>query len=314
MSMLQLHRLQSFVAVVEAGSFTAAAATLGLSKAVVSLHVKQLEAELGLALLVRTTRRVVATDAGERFHRATLRILREAESAVAEVRGAHEGLTGTLRITSLAEYLAAVLAPAIAAFSARHPRLRIEVSGSSGASDLVRERFDLAIRLGSLRDSSLQATRLARFRLHAVASPELLASRGLPRDPSELNRLPWVLFELPVQQSGHEPCFVWTDRAGRAHESVLTSIIRSDSASVVHAFARAHAAAAILPDWLTREDIAAGRLIELAPGYELPEQGIFAVRPRAGHVPAKVRRFVDFLRALINAEAIQAHRPVSVET
>ncbi len=301
--MLQLHRLHSFVAVVEAGSFTAAAATLGLSKAVVSLHVKQLEAELGSTLLVRTTRSVVATDAGERFHRASLSLLREAESAVAAVRGAHEGFTGTLRITSLAEYLAVVLAPAVAAFSARHPRLRIEASGSSGASDLVRERFDLAIRLGSLRDSSLRATRLGRFRLLAVASPELLGSRGLPRDPSEFTRLPWALFELPASQPGPGPRFTWTDRAGLEHAPVLPvgPALRQRDGRTRH---RAHARSSRCSPRLAHARGHCRRAPDRAGSRVPPARaGIFAVRPRAGHVPAKVRRFVEFLGTFVNAEA-----------
>lgn len=304
--MLQLHRLQSFVAVVEAGSFTAGAATLGLSKAVVSQHVKQLEAELGCALLARTTRRVVATDAGERFHRASLRLLHEAENAVSEVRGIHEGLTGTLRLTSLPEYVTAVLVPALALFTARNPRLRVTISASPAPSDLVRERFDLAVRLGHLDDSSLQATRLGAFRVHAVATPELLAARGVPRVPSELVRLPWVLFRLSTKLPERVRPFVWTDQAGVAHEVELGATIRTDSASAVHGFARAHVGAAVLPDWLTRDDLASGRLVQLVPGYELPEQGIFAVRPRSGHVPTTVRRFIDFLRRFVAANATMA--------
>ena len=296
--MLQLHRLQSFVAVVDTGSFTAAAASLALSKAVISLHVKQLEEELGSSLLVRTTRKVVATDAGERFHRSATRLLREADAAEAEVRGAHAGLTGTLRITSHADYITTVLVPALTAFSALHPRLRLEISGSTTHTDLVRERFDLAIRLGTLRDSSLQATRLGRFHLQAVATPELIAAHGLPRVPDELPRLPWTRANL-ASSAGSEVPFVFTDRDGAEHPLLFHPTLRSDSAAAVLGFVRAHAAAAILPDWLTRDDVAAGRLVVLVPGYELPEQGIFAVRPRAGQVSGKVRAFIAFARSCI---------------
>jgi DNA-binding transcriptional LysR family regulator len=296
--MLQLHRLQSFVAVVDTGSFTAAAASLGLSKAVISLHVKQLEEELGSSLLARTTRKVLPTDAGERLHRSATRLLQEADAAEAEVRGAHTGLTGTLRITSHADYIAAVLVPALATFSALHPRLRLEISGSTGQTDLVRERFDLAIRLGTLRDSTLQATRLGRFRLVPVATPELVAGHGLPRVPEELTRLPWTRANLAGPTTPDTP-IVFRDRHGAEHPVVFTPAIRSDSAAAVLGFVRAHVAAAILPDWLIKEDLARGRLVELVPGYDLPEQGIFAVRPRAGQVPGKVRAFLDFSRSCI---------------
>ena len=298
--LLQLHRLQSFVAVVEAGSFTAGAATLGLSKAVVSLHVKQLEAELGCALLARTTRRMVPTDAGDRFHRSAVRLLQDAEGAVDEVRGVHHGLTGTLRITSLPEYVTAVLVPALTSFGARNPRLAIEIAASPGVSDLVRERFDLAVRLGVLPDSSsLLATRVGGFQVHVVASPELLATRGVPQTPRDLARLPWLSFGLSASRKAAARPLTWTNAAGVAEDFTPSALIRTDSASALHAFVRGHAGAAGLPDWLIREDLASGRLVRLLPGYELPTQGIFVVRPRARQVSTVVRRFIELLRGFV---------------
>jgi DNA-binding transcriptional LysR family regulator len=300
--LLQLHQLRSFVAVVESGSFTAGAATLGLSKAVVSIHVKHLEAELGCALLSRTTRRMVPTEAGERFHRSAASLLHQAEGAVAEVRGVHDGLTGALRLTSLPEYVTSVLVPAIAGFSARHPRLHLEISASSGVSDLVRERFDLAIRLGRLPDSSsLQSTRLGSFQVQVVATPELLVAHGVPRTTSELASLPWVAFGLSAARGEARRPLPLTDDAGVTVEFTPSAIIRTDSASAVHALVRANAGAGALPDWLIKEDLASGRLVRVLPHHELPTQGIFAVRPRARHVSTPVRRFVDYFRAFVKS-------------
>ena len=302
--LLQLHRLQSFVAVVESGSFTAGASAVGLSKAAVSLHVKQLEAELGCALLTRTTRRMVPTDAGDRFHRSAVRLLHEAEGAVAEVRGVHGGLTGTLRITSLPEYITAVLVPALTIFSARNPRLKLEIAGSSTISDLVRDRFDLAIRLGALSDSStLQSTKVGSFELLLVATPQLLAARGIPQSPAQLGMLPWISFGLSFHRSANPRAMTWTNQEGDEEDFTPPAMIFMDSASAMHAFVRAHSGAAALPDFLIKEDLASGRLVRLLPQWKLPTQGIFAVRPRAGHVSAPVRRFIDFFRGFVKAGA-----------
>lgn len=169
--MLNLQRLAIFAAVVEAGSFTAAAAALGQTKAVVSFNVKQLENELGVSLLARSTRRLSLTDAGERFYQRSLQLLQEAENVLDDVRRDHHGLSGVLRITSTPEYGALVVAPALAAFSRQHPRLRIQHVSSSYHADLISERFDVAIRLGQLADSSHRAALIDCFAIFPVAAP-----------------------------------------------------------------------------------------------------------------------------------------------
>ncbi len=165
--MLNLQRVTMFIAVVDAGSFTLAAAALGQTKAVVSFNVRQLENELGVTLLLRSTRRLRLTDAGVLFYQRGVALLNAAENLQDEVRASHSGLSGELRITTTPEYGAQVIIPALAAFARRHPALRVRHVSSSHHADLISERFDVAIRLGTLADSRYRATRIASF---AIAS------------------------------------------------------------------------------------------------------------------------------------------------
>jgi DNA-binding transcriptional LysR family regulator len=155
--MINMQRLEMFVAVVEAGSFTGAAQTLGLTKAVVSFNIKQLEQELGVSLLTRSTRRVAATETGETFYHRCQHLLQDAERVLDDVRSEHLGLSGILRITTTPEYGARVVIPALAAFAVMHPQLRIQHVSSSKNDDLIAGRFDVAIRLGQLADSNHHA-------------------------------------------------------------------------------------------------------------------------------------------------------------
>ncbi len=167
--MLNLQRVTMFIAVVDAGSFTLAAAALGQTKAVVSFNVRQLENELGVTLLLRSTRRLRLTDAGVLFYQRGVALLNAAENLQDEVRASHSGLSGELRITTTPEYGAQVIIPALAAFARRHPALRVRHVSSSHHADLISERFDVAIRLGTLADSRYRATRIASFAILPVA-------------------------------------------------------------------------------------------------------------------------------------------------
>lgn len=150
--MINLQRTQMFVAVADTGSFTAAAEAMGLTKAVVSFNIRQLEAELGVTLLLRSTRRLTLTDAGTLFHQRSVALLKDAEQLQDDVRANHAGLTGELRITTTPEYGSQVVVPMLARFSQQHPDLRVRHVSSSLHADLISERFDVAIRLGTLTD------------------------------------------------------------------------------------------------------------------------------------------------------------------
>lgn len=300
--MLDMQRLEIFVAVVEAGSFTRAAQTLGLTKAVVSFNIKKLEEKLGVSLLTRSTRQVAVTDSGERFYHRCLRLLQEAESVFNDVRSDHSGLSGVLRITTTHEYGAHVVVPALAAFSAEHPQLRIQHVSSSKNDDLIAGRFDVAIRLGQLTDSSHHAKLIDRFEILPVASPAYLKRDGGTHSLSleQLAEASWLAhtrLATPLNwqvltPEGESVLF-------RAH---FPPVIMADSAASLLAFARCGAGIALLPAWLVQDDVNNGQLVHLLPNHRFPRQGIYALYPNTRHVPEKVRMFIDFLQNWVTGD------------
>ena len=291
MGEVNLNRLAVFVALVRAGSFTAAAEQLGLTKAMVSQHLARLERELGVALLVRSTRRMTLTEAGAAFHADCVRILGETEAAIARACENRETPRGTLRLTAPVSYGAMVVAPALAGFLRACPEVRAELVLDDGISDLIGGRFDLAIRGGPLRDSGLRAVRLAGFRQLLVAAPAYLDARGRPRRPQDLVRHDAILLSVLSSPAN----WTFTARNGSQARVRLARRAAADSAAAVHAMALAGAGVAVLPDFMVQADLAAGRLEHLLPAQRLPEGSFHAVY--AGlHAPAKVRAFIDHLR------------------
>ncbi|MEX0492869.1 LysR substrate-binding domain-containing protein [Raoultella terrigena] len=291
--MLNLQRMAMFVAVVDCGSFTAAAAALAQTKAVVSFNVRQLESELGVTLLLRSTRRLTLTDAGTVFYQRGVGLLKAAENLQDEVRASHAGLSGELRITTTPEYGTRAIVPALAEFSQLHPALRVRHVSSSHHADLISERFDVAIRLGTLADSRYRAALISRFAILPVAAPAWLAQHPLTT-LEELAQAEWIIHErlqtpLRWQLSGR-------DRKTIDFEIKKPPRLSADSANALMAFALAGSGVALLPEWLVASALAEGRLVHLLPELSFPPQGVYAVYPDARHVPTRVRAFIDFLR------------------
>ncbi|MBD8882071.1 LysR family transcriptional regulator [Rhodanobacter sp. 7MK24] len=291
MGEVNLNRWAVFVALVRAGSFTAAAEQLGLTKAMVSQHLVRLERELGVTLLVRSTRRMTLTEAGMDFHADCVRILGEAEAAIARMGENREVPRGTLRLTAPVNYGAMVVAPALASFLRACPEVSTELVLDDGISDLIGGRFDLAIRGGPLRDSGLHAVRLAGFRQLLVAAPAYLDARGRPRRPQDLADHDAILLSVLSSPAN----WTFTARNGSHTRVRLTRRAVADSAAAVHAMALAGAGVAVLPDFMVQAELATGRLEHLLRTQRLPEGSFHAVY--AGlHAPAKVRAFIDHLR------------------
>jgi DNA-binding transcriptional LysR family regulator len=291
-SSVNLNRLAAFAAVVESGSFTAAAEKLGLTKAMVSQHVSRLEAELGQSLLVRTTRKVTPTEAGIAFHADCARVLRDIEEAVARAGGASGIPAGTLRLTAAEDYGAAAVVPAIAAFVERFPALKVDFVATDQVVDLVEGGFDLAIRAGWLRSSSLHATQLGSFEQVVAAAPAYLRKHGTPRRPEDLAGHRWIAFT----QLRNALTWTFTSRSGASRSVRVAAPIGTNSSASLRAFMREGAGVSVLPDYMAAADLKSGKLVRLLPAWSLPQAGVHAVYPHARHAPAKVRAFVDFFR------------------
>ena len=288
---VNLNRLAVFVALVRAGSFTAAAEQLGLTKAMVSQHLARLEQELGTTMLLRSTRRMSLTEAGTVFHADCVRLLADAEVAIARVGGNRDTPSGTLRLTTSTDYGMAVVAPALASFCQLHPQVLVDLVIGDRINDLIAERFDLAIRVGWLRDSSLHAIRLGSFRQMVVATPAYLAAHGTPRRPEQLAMHGWIAMSVlatPLR-------WTFVSSGGSRRTVRMKPVAQANNAAAVRAMVLAGAGVAVLPDYLAEDDIRSGRLVVLLAQYRLPEGGIHAVYP-GRQPPAKVRSFIDHLR------------------
>lgn len=201
---LNLNHLYAFVAVAEHNSFTAAAEALGLSKSLLSEQLRRLEADLGIQLLTRTTRRMTLTDRGELLFGVAQRMLGELDGALSDVRDLQGEPSGRLRITAPQDFVKWHISSVSAAFIRQFPKVQVEMLADDQFSDLVGQRIDLAVRIGWPRDSGLHASKLCDFQQVAVATPGYLA--GLPPvlQPHDLARCEWI---------GHTRLSTpWTDR------------------------------------------------------------------------------------------------------
>jgi DNA-binding transcriptional LysR family regulator len=288
---VNLNRLAVFVALVRAGSFTAAAQQLGTTKAMVSQHLAKLEDELGVTLLVRSTRKMSLTDAGERFHEDCARVLADAEAAITRLGECRDTPMGVLRVAAAGDHGPAIVAPALAAFAERYPQVTVELVVGDAMVDLIAERFDLSIRLGWLRDSSLRAAKLASFRQCLVASPAYLAKHGEPATPAELAGHRWIALTILASPTR----WTFTDTEGTEHLVQMRSAASANTTLAAHGFVLAGMGMSVLPDYVVADDLAAGRLVPLLAHFHLPEGGVHAVYP--GRQPSvKVRAFIDLLR------------------
>ncbi|WP_197094734.1 LysR family transcriptional regulator [Erwinia sorbitola] len=285
----QLDKIHTFFAVVESGSFTRAADNLGLSKAMVSLHIKALEQALGVTLLARNTRNLALTESGSQLYQDFKAIFSDIDLAVGRVTDDSQPLSGELRITSTWEFGQRFLMAPIAHFCQRHPGLKLSYNVGASLDDLVSHKLDVAIRLGTLRDSSLKSRRLGQYRILLVASPRLIARYPL-QCLREVAPLPWI-HNSNLSQPGR-----WQLQHGEERFELKSEASYSaNSAQIMRQMALAGMGVAILPEWLIEEDLVSGELQILFPGWQLPLQPISAVFNAGPALPRKTRMFIDYL-------------------
>ena len=286
---LELNRLHYFAAVVDTGAFTRAAERLGVTKAVVSQQVARLEEELGVTLLLRTTRKLALTEAGRKLHTRCAAILRESAEALVELTEGAEEPSGMLRITAPVDYGLAVVMPVVANFAQTHPRCSVQVSLTDRIVDV--QTVDLAVRVGWPRDSSHIARRIGVMDQYLVCSRELAGELRRVREPQALAALPFV-----ANLSLADPT-VWHfvhPRRGRRTARVQAQIT-VDATTAVHAAVLAGGGVSVLPDYVVAADLGAGRLVRLLPEWKLRSGGIYVLVPAARFRPAKISRFLELL-------------------
>jgi DNA-binding transcriptional LysR family regulator len=283
--------LEAFVRVAETGSFSDAARLLRASKSAVSRQVSALEADLGVRLLQRTTRSLALTEAGHGyFARATqiLADLVEADQSVSRMQAAPRGC---LRVNAPMSFGYLHLAPAIPDFLARHSEVSVELTMNDRFVDLVDEGFDIAVRIGSLADSSLVARRLAPIRRVVCASPDYLAARGTPTSPDDLQTHDCIGYTAVAQPQ--EWRFI--DNDGRPWPVAVTGRLTANNGDAIRAAALRGTGIAYMPTFIVGGDLQDGRLTRVLDAFVAQDMTLNAVYPHARHLSPKVRAFVDFL-------------------
>jgi DNA-binding transcriptional LysR family regulator len=289
---IDLGKTALFVRVVQTGSFTAAAHALELPKSSVSRGVSGLEEELGVRLLHRTTRRLQLTSAGRAYFERAARALEELADAGAVAADMDKAPRGVIRVTAPVDLGTWVLAPVIANFVRLYPLIRIDLSLGSRTVDLVEEGFDLAVRAGRLRDSSLVARRLGPTDLSLFASPAYLKRKGNPRSVADLAKHDCILFRA----SSGSATWSFQGPAGVEHVEVSGPISVDDFVFVRQA-ALAGAGIAHLPRFHCSFEIERGRLVPLLPGYVTRLGALHLVYPSSRHLPHRVALFRDHIIA-----------------
>jgi DNA-binding transcriptional LysR family regulator len=287
---MDLNRVTAFVRVVQDGSFTTAAKNLGLPKSSVSRSVAQLEQDLGIRLLHRTTRKVQPTDAGAAFFERVSRALHDLDEARVAAADASAQLRGTVRVTAPVDLAVFGIAPAIARFALEHPEILIELSLTPRVVDLVSEGFDLAIRAGPLRDSSLVARRVGSIRSALFASPAYLEKHGTPRKIADLASHQCLLFRPSNGRS------TWKLTGKNGEESVdVKGSIAVDELTFVRAGIIHGAGIGLVPDFLVGPDEEAGTVVRLLPDVVLEGAVLHVVYPSAQFVPQRVAVFRELI-------------------
>jgi DNA-binding transcriptional LysR family regulator len=299
MAPIDLNLLRAFAAVYDAGTFSGAAQSLGVPRSTISRSVAALEDAVGAQLFHRTTRKVSTTLEGRALYDRTAPALTSLKTALTDLPRPHEEPTGVLKMTAPADLGRVLLAEAAARFAARFPKVTLELHLSNRVVDLVREGFDLALRISSrpLRDSNSIARKVGSIAMHLYAAPSYLARRGTPRTPEELVNHDVISLHDSGPQSLTSAEHRTTVRvAGR---------IQVDDMLFIREVVRAGAGIATLPSFLAAAELAEGSLVRVLPKWATDSGTAFLVQPQAKNIPTRVSAFKELLLELLRQRPLE---------
>jgi DNA-binding transcriptional LysR family regulator len=292
-----LDELQVFSTVVGSGSITAAAERLGQTVSGISRSLARLEAKLEVTLLRRTTRRLELTEEGAMFLGEARRILDAVEDAEEQIAIRRAKPAGRLRVNAASPFMLHVLVPLVPGFQARYPEIELELNTSDRIIDLIEERTDIAVRIGTLADSSLHARPLGANRLRVLASPAYLASRGRPESVEALARHRLIGFTQPESLND------WPLRNPQGDRYTIAPALRASSGETLRQLALAGAGIACLADFMTREDRARGDLVQVLADETVEVlQPVAAVYYRNTALASRIACFLDHVSDALAAQ------------
>jgi len=290
----RLSAMETFVCVVETGSFSAAARRLEVGQPAVSKTIAQLEAHLGVRLLLRSTRGLTSTEAGAAFFERAKRAIDEAHEAELAARGAASGLTGTLRVCAAVTFARLHILPHLGSFLALHPGLDIDVVLDDRNVNLVEEGIDVALRMGELSDSGLTARKIGECQRMVLGTPAYFERHGEPASPAQLVDHQAVIY---TQNGGGTH---WLFRRGGSEQAVSVSgRVRVSAAEGVRTTVLAHLGLALSSQWMFAPELASGEVRQVLQDWQLPGLDLWAVFPSGRMASAKARAFVGYVEQLL---------------
>lgn len=286
----RIDAMRAFVTVVNEGTFTLAADRLDLSPQLVSKYVSQLEQHLGTRLLNRTTRRLHLTEAGTRYHLRAQQVLNDIEELESQVGDLHTEARGLLRISAPVSFAIRHMAPLLSDFQKAHPAVSIDLQLNDRKVDILEEGFDIALRIGHLKSSSLVARKIAPVRLIMCASPDYLQERGTPQKPEDLKNHDYLRYSY-MDPDAIPEVHKWLMQDGKSSAGGMIS----NNGDVLVEAAIAGAGITLQPSFISGSAIRAGHLKIILPDYEPEPMGLYAVYAHRQLLASKVRSFVDFM-------------------
>ncbi|WP_344796672.1 LysR family transcriptional regulator [Litoribacillus peritrichatus] len=286
-----LDGMKTVIAVVETGSFTAASERLGLSKALVSKYVGEVECSLGVRLFNRSTRRLALTEAGRSYYDQALPLLDEFSALVDNVSGDQSSPRGLLRISVPVAFGEMELSPVVPKFLKLYPDLQIDLQLSDRMIDMLEEGIDVVIRIGGVDDSNLIAKHIKDLPLILCASPDYLEEHTSPTNANCIAKHNCIIdsnFRIGKQWPIVSP-------DGETSSIEVQSRVAANSPRAVKEIALASGGIGMIPKFIVEKELADGTLVEVLPGYRTLEFGLFAIYPHRRYLPRKVRCFIDFL-------------------
>jgi DNA-binding transcriptional LysR family regulator len=264
----------------------------------VSKMIAALEERIGTRLLIRSTRRLTPSEAGQAFYEHALRAIAEANEADAAAHGAGAGIEGRLRVCAPVTFARLNLVPKLDAFLSAHPRLSLDLIMDDRMIDLIAESIDVGLRLGDLTDSALIARKLASAERLVVASATYLERKGIPKTPGDLLAHDAVVYE---QRSGGQE---WVFKRGTSETSVaLRGRLFINAAEGVREAVVAGLGFAVVSRWMFGPELASGKVVSLLPEWNLPLMDLWAIYPSGKFATTKARAFVNWFEKIMASPA-----------
>jgi DNA-binding transcriptional LysR family regulator len=286
----RIDAMRAFISVVTEGSFSNAATSMQLSPQLVSKYVSKLEERLDVRLLNRTTRKVSLTEAGTRYFQHAQEVLLSIDEMDSQLGGLQQSPKGTLRINAPVSFAIKHLGKLVTDFQLHYPLVNVDLQLNDRKVDIVDEGFDIALRIGRLKSSSLIAKHVAPIRLILCASPAYLKKHGTPQQPEDLKNHRYLHYSY-MEMDGKEEIYPWL----RAKNTPQSGEFHSNNGDVIIEAAIAGAGLALQPTFIASKAIGSGQLIQILPSFEPEPVGLYAVFAHRKLLPNKIRCFIDFI-------------------